>query len=97
MFEDKKVLREERRAAPPRRSRSEKLDEPRQRSPELRRAETDVKARREEDEEEFRRTIEAFIQKQWKFQREESMAVVCCRGTEGLNCSAGTVEAREII
>ncbi|KAJ6803412.1 putative GPI-anchored protein 58 [Iris pallida] len=65
-----------------RRSRSEKIDVDRRRKgspepepePKLRRSKTEVEKEGEGDAEEFRRTIEAFIEKQLKFQRQESMS-----------------------
>lgn len=86
VYEDKKVCVEEREC---RRSRSEKLEHG-PRVPELRRSVTEVEGSgqkqpmaSDEDAEEFRRTVEAFIEKQLRFHRQESMsqAVVSSAGT----------------
>ncbi|XP_072995646.1 uncharacterized protein [Typha latifolia] len=90
-FEDKKAVRVETRGKY-RRSKSERVA-PRRASPELRRSETEIGRKNEEepkgpedwiqsaeDAEEFRRTIEAFIAKQARFHREESMAIVSSAG-----------------
>ncbi|KAG1346857.1 hypothetical protein COCNU_06G006860 [Cocos nucifera] len=109
VFEDKTVCLETRVC---RRSRSEKIER-RRKSPELRRAGSDVGPKgakpppptpaaptAEEDEretsaedaEEFRRMIEAFIAKQTRFHREESMAIVSAEGPHPLIPSAGPPE-----
>ncbi|URD96885.1 hypothetical protein MUK42_32014 [Musa troglodytarum] len=103
VFEDKAVCVETRAL---RRSRSGRTVRRRKARSELLRSETDVgrkKAEEEtlaveedgvEDAEEFRRTIEAFIAKQAKFHREESMTAVVS-GAEvnrTLLCSAGSPE-----
>ncbi|KAJ0971649.1 hypothetical protein J5N97_019608 [Dioscorea zingiberensis] len=76
VYEEKKVCVETKRKEI-QRTTSEKMERKRE-EPELRRSETDVgrKADKEEDADEFRRMIEDYIAKQWRFHREESMALV---------------------
>ncbi|XP_010926172.1 uncharacterized protein [Elaeis guineensis] len=109
VFEDKTVCMEIRAC---RRSRSEKIDR-RRKSPELRRAGSDVgpkgakppppppeapaaaeneRKMSSDDDEEFRHMIEAFIAKQTRFHREESMAIVSAEGPQLLIPSAGSPE-----
>lgn len=84
LLEDKQQLVVRSKARAPRRSRSEKMGR-RAASPELRRCESENGRRRRssvnaeacswgrEDADEFRRTVEAFIARQTRFHREESM------------------------
>lgn len=88
VYEDKKVCLEGRAFS---KSRSERLERG-PRELELRRSLTEVEGSgekqpvaSEEDAEEFRRTVEAFIAKQLKFRRQESMSMVVAS-------SAGTAE-----
>ncbi|GJM89858.1 hypothetical protein PR202_ga06082 [Eleusine coracana subsp. coracana] len=91
LLEDKPVVAAAVRklARAPRRSRSEKMGPRRAASPELRRCESENGRRRRssvtardaeacwgrEDADEFRRTVEAFIARQTRFHREESMSM----------------------
>ncbi|KAJ0985897.1 hypothetical protein J5N97_004253 [Dioscorea zingiberensis] len=91
VYEDKAVCVETKREC--RRTRSEKMEKQRN-APELRRSETDLALKvteigknvtAAEDDDEFRRTIEAFIEKQLKFHRQESMTIVSSAASTPLN------------
>lgn len=73
VYEDKEVVSTGiHRGRACRRSKSERKMSPK--LPELKRSKTDMVSE-DDDSEEFRRTIEAFIEKQLKFQREESKSI----------------------